>query len=53
MQEAVKVIWRIWKSRADTAARSHESYMNDPEKSRVDTAAQSRKIYEKDLEKSR
>ena len=40
------------KSRADSAAWSHESYMKDPEKSRVDTAARSRKIYEKDLEKS-
>ena len=40
------------KSRADSAAWSHESYMKDPEKSRVDNAARSRKIYEKDLEKS-
>ena len=38
---------------ADSAARSHKSYMNDPEKSRADNAAQSREIYEKDLEKSR
>ena len=57
----------LQKSRADSAerscdsymkdpeksrARSCESYMKDPEKSRADTAAQSREIYEKDLEKS-
>ena len=56
------------KSRADSAARSHdsymkdpeksrawsrESYMKDPEKSRADSAARSRKSYKKDLEKSR
>ena len=27
------------RSRADSAARSHESYMKDPEKSRADSAA--------------
>ena len=56
------------KSRADSAARSRDSYMKDPEKSctrsrksymkdpeksRTDIAARSHKIYEKDLEKSR
>ena len=56
------------KSHADSAARScdsymkdpeksraqsHESYMKDPEKSPADIAARSREIYEKDLEKSR
>ena len=55
------------KSSADSAARScdsymkdpeksrawsQESYMKDPEKSRADSAARSRKSYEKDLEKS-
>ena len=55
------------KSRADSATRSHysymkdpekthaqsrESYMKDPEKSCADSAARSCKIYEKDLEKS-
>ena len=37
------------KSRADTAARSHDSYMKDPEKS----CAQSRESYMKNHEKSR
>ena len=36
------------KSYADSAARSHESYMKNPEKSR----ARSRESYMKDLEKS-
>ena len=36
------------KSRADSAARSRDSYMKDPEKSR----AQSRESYMKDPEKS-
>ena len=55
------------KSRADSAARSldsymkdpekscaqsHESYMKDPEKSRADSAALSRESYKNDLEKS-
>ena len=55
------------KSHADSATRSRDSYMKDPEKSCAqsrksymkdsekscaNTAAQSRKIYEKDLEKS-
>ena len=58
----------LQKSRADSAERScdsymkdpeksrtqsHESYMKDLEKSRADTAAWSRKIYKKVLEKSR
>ena len=34
-------------------ARNHESYMKDLEKSRADSAAQSRESYKKDLEKSR
>ena len=34
-------------------ARSRESYMKDPEKSRADSAARSHKSYKKDLEKSR
>ena len=57
----------LQKSRADSAerscdsymkdpeksrARSRESYMKDPEKRRADTAAQSHDIYEKDLEKN-
>ena len=33
-------------------ARSHKSYMKDPEKSRADSAAQSRESYKNDLEKS-
>ena len=37
------------KSRAGSAAQSHDSYIKDPEKSR----AQSRESYMKDLEKSR
>ena len=37
------------KNHADSAARSHDSYMKDPEKSR----ARSHKTYMKDLEKSR
>ena len=56
------------KSRADSAAQSHdsymkdpeknraqsrESYMKDPEKTRADIAAGRCEIYEKDLEKSR
>ena len=56
------------KSRADSAARSRDSYMKDPEKRRArsrksymknlekscaDIKARSCKIYEKDLEKSR
>ena len=56
------------KSRADSAARSCDSYMKDPEKccarsresymknqekSRADSAARSRESYKKDLEKSR
>ena len=56
------------KSRADSAARSCDSYMKDPEKccaqsresymknqekSRADSAARSRENYKKDLEKSR
>ena len=55
------------KSRADSAARScdscikdpekshtqsRESYMKDPEKSRADSTAQSHESYKKDLEKS-
>ena len=55
------------KSRADSAARSRdsymkdpekscarsrESYMKDPEKSRADSAARSRESYNSDLEKS-
>ena len=55
------------KSRANSAAQSHDRYMKDPEKSRTwsrksymkdlekscaDIAARSCKIYEKDLEKS-
>ena len=36
------------KSRADSAAQSHDSYMKDPEKSH----ARSRESYKKDLEKS-
>ena len=55
------------KSRADSAARSHDSYMKDPEKScariresymkdpersRADSAARSREGYKSDLEKS-
>ena len=55
------------KSHADSAARSRdnymkdpekslaqsrENYMKDPEKSRADSAARSRKSYTKDLEKS-
>ena len=34
-------------------ARSHESYMKDPEKSHVNIAARSSEIYETDSEKSR
>ena len=56
------------KSRADSAARSRDSYMNDPEKScarsresymnnqeksRADSAAGSRESYQNDLEKNR
>ena len=56
------------KSRADSAARSRDSYMKDlekscsqscesciknQEKSRADSAARSREIYKKDLEKNR
>ena len=50
------------KSRADSAARSRDSYMKDPEKScvheesgksRADSAARSRESYKNDLEKSR
>ena len=56
------------KSRADSAARSHDSYMKDPEKScarscksymknqeksRADSETQSRESYKNDLEKSR
>ena len=55
------------KSRADSAAQSHNSYMKDaeksrarsrgsytkdPEKSRADIAARGHEIYKKDLEKS-
>ena len=55
-------------SRAGSAARSHDSYIKDPEKScarsresymknqeksRADSAAQSRESYKNDLEKSR
>ena len=55
------------KSRADSAAQSHDNYMKDPEKScarsrdsytknqeksRADSAAQSRESYKNDLEKS-
>ena len=35
-----------------SCARSGESYMKDPEKGRADSAARSREIYEKDLKKS-
>ena len=37
------------KSRADSEARSHDSYMKDPEKSR----ARNRESYKKDLKKNR
>ena len=53
MHETARVIWRIRKSRADSAAQSRESYMKDSEKIRADIAARSREIYEKDLEKGR
>ena len=35
-----------------SCARSHESYMKNQEKSRADSAARSREIYKNDLEKS-
>ena len=40
---------RLEKSRADSAARSHDSYMKDPEKS----CARSRESYMKNQERSR
>ena len=46
--EAVKVTRKTWRSHYDSAARSRESYLKDPEKSR----ARNRKRYIKDLEKS-
>ena len=49
MYEAAKVTWR---SRADSAARSLESYKNNLEKSRDDSAAWSCESYLKDPEKS-
>ena len=53
MQEAAKVTWRIWKGRADSAARSHKSYKNNLEKSCDDSATWSRERYLKDPEERR
>ena len=41
------------KSRADSAARTWDSYMKDPEKSRTDSAARSKASYDKDVKASR
>ena len=42
----------VEKSRADSAARCHESYMKDPEKSAAHSTARSRESYKRDPEKS-
>ena len=51
--EAAKVTWRIWKSRADSAAWSRESYKKSLKKTHDDSAAQSCESYLKDPEKGR
>ena len=52
MHGSSKVTWRIWKSHAESAARSCESCNKDLEKSCDDSAARSRESYLKDPEKS-
>ena len=68
MQHKAVKVTRTWRSRDDSAARSRESYlkdpekshartresyMKDPEKSHADSAARSCESYLKDLQKSR